>query len=790
MKKIIQFSIALTLLLLSKVSAQPYFQWAQGVGSPTLEQGRSVTTDTQGNVYVVGVFQGTVDFDPGPSTFTMASAGFRDVYITKTSYTGILLWAKRIGGSGDEESRSITCDANGDLLITGNFQSTIDFDPDAGIAFLSANSFDVFVLKLTSSGSYSWAVNFGGNNYDIGNGIATDASNNVYITGNFLSVADFDPGVGTYTVSTAGSNDIFVVKLSSFGSFVWASTFGGTSSDRGISISVDASGNVYTTGEFHTTCDFDPGVGTYTINSLGSTDIFVSKLDNNGNFVWAYGFGNVNTDAGLAINATNAGSVVLTGRYSGTVDFDPGVGVSSFTSSGGSYDVFVLNLNAAGALNWIRCVGSGGEENGKSLSLDASGNVYFCGTYQSTTDFDPGAGVFNLTSSGSDDMFTCKYNSSGNFVWAVKTAAAGNDVANSLCLSNNNVIYLTGYFNNTVDFDPTPGTFTIASAGTDDAFLLRLSECVAPSVPANSTPSANLNICAGNSTTLSATASGTVSWFTTPSGIVSLGTGTNYSTPVLSQGTYTYYAENFSCINSATRTAVIVTVNVLPTQSVSSSGSVCLGSTATLNVGGASTYTWLPSGSSSSIVITPTATSVYTVSGTNSLTGCASTSTVTQFVNALPGLTVTGTPSICSGSSATLNATGTDTYSWSTGASVSSVVVTPTTTAIYSVTGTSSLTSCSKTNTIEVQVVICTGIQEENRTDSYSIYPNPTASSIHLRSPSKTHVKLYNALGQLLLTTTTEDETTEVDLSSFEDGIYILRIEFGSLSSSMKVIKH
>jgi hypothetical protein len=203
----------------------------------------------------------------------------------------------------------------------------------------------VFVSKLDSSGNFVWAKSFGGSSLDIGYSITVDSSGNVYTLGIFRGTADFDPGAGTTNLTSAGINDLFVSKLDSSGALLWVKSFGGSENEIGYEIAVDSSGNVYTTGYFPGTADFDPGAGISNLTAVGSDDGFVSKLDSSGNFVWAKSFGGSSSDYLKSITFDSSGNIYTTGGFRDTVDFDPGAGTANLTSAG-SADVFVLRLSS------------------------------------------------------------------------------------------------------------------------------------------------------------------------------------------------------------------------------------------------------------------------------------------------------------------------------------------------------------------------------------------------------------------------------------------------------------
>lgn len=472
--KIIMLSISLAAIC-QTLTAQPNFEWAKNFGGSGFEQGNGIAVDNSGNVYTIGYFAGTADFDPGPGIYSLTANGSADIFISKLDSMGNLVWARAFGSTDWDKGNSIALDNSGNIYATGFFSDTVDFDPGPGVFNLtSVGITDIFICKLDASGNYLWAKSVGGTDYDFGISIKTDDSGNVYTTGNFLDTVDFDPCAATYSITSMGTYDIFILKLDSSGNYIWVKTFGGQEPQSVSSIDVDASGNVYTTGYFYTSADFDPGPNVFYLISEGENDVFVSKLDSMGNFIWAKQFGNYDEDEGLSIATDNSGNVYTTGTFKVTVDFDPGQGGYNLISTG-SEDIFISKLDSTGSFIWAKSFGNISVEKGLDITLDNSGNIYAVGQFTGTVDFDPGPGVFNLNSNGDYDLFICKLTSSGNLVWAKSMGALGVDLGGSIAVDDLNNVYTTGYFQSTVDFDPGPGVHNLTASGMGDVFILKLS---------------------------------------------------------------------------------------------------------------------------------------------------------------------------------------------------------------------------------------------------------------------------------------------------------------------------
>jgi predicted outer membrane repeat protein len=327
----------------------------------------------------------------------------------------------------------------------------------------------------TLDGAYDWANAIGGADFDEGRGIAVDSSGNVHITGSFRGTVDFDPGAGTTNLISAGGADIFVAKYTNAGNLIWAKRLDGANTDVGHGIAVDSSGNVYTTGYFTGTADFDPSANTATLTSAGDTDIFVSSLSSTGDYRWAQRLGGTANDVGNGITVDSSGSVYTTGYFTGTADFDPSTNTANLTSSGDT-DIFVSSLSAsAGGYLWARRLGGTDSDYGYGIALDSTGKVYTTGTFRGTVDFNPGAGTADLTSAGSFDVFVSSLTSTGDYLWAQRLGGTSSDFGYAIAIDTSNNIYTTGYFAGNVDFDPGASTANLISAGgSDDIFISSL----------------------------------------------------------------------------------------------------------------------------------------------------------------------------------------------------------------------------------------------------------------------------------------------------------------------------
>jgi hypothetical protein len=645
MKKIVFLIIALLVTLIVK-GQTPNFNWVKNFGTNASNDiGKSQVIDDQGNIYITGAFQGVIDVDSGPGTYTLSSAGNSDIFVMKLDSLANVIWAKRIGSTFYDIGHSIIFDSAGNLIITGEFQATVDFDPNVGqynlTATVGGNFQDIFLLKLDVNGNFIWANRFGGSLNDIPKSICEDSNGN-FIVGGMSRLG--------------GINTSVLLKYSSTGTLIWSKYFNSNLDDGEIrSLDIDSNGNIYSCGYFSGTTDFDPGIGTYTLSavssSLSARDGYICKLDANGQFKWVTAITGSLTAMSNNIKVDKKNNLYVTGSIEGTNVF--GTNTPSLTLvSVGFLDAFLAKLDTLGNFVWLKQYGSSNSEEGKLVEIDSIGNVYASGKFGNVIDFDLGVGVSNLNYLQGSNYFL-KLDTLGAFIWANQYGGIAYDLK---CDKKMN-IFSIGNFNTVADFDPTTGVYNL-SPQTGSIFIHRMGNCMSPVAPLNGTGINNLSICPNSATTLIASGIGSLSWFSTSTSTTSLVSQNTFTTPLLSTGVYTYYVASRICATNSTLTPISFTVNSIPTLTINTSSiAICAGANATMSVLGANTYTWSSWFSSlitsnDTLVFTPSSNTTFTVIGKD-FNGCINTNTITLFYNQLPMFNFALDYSHCVGTSST-----------------------------------------------------------------------------------------------------------------------------------------
>lgn len=291
---------------IAKLNPDGVFIWANSIRGQSPVHGTGIATDKNNNIYVIGRFWGVAYF----GDLQLVSEGTHDIFIAKLNPSGNFIWAKKAGGVGWNTGRSIQVGADGDLYITGDFSGIATF---GNISLETSSASDIFVAKLNSEGEFIWAKSAGGSGGDHGYDLCTDIYGNSYVIGKFSSTAIF----GEFYLTSHGDTDIFITQLCPDGNFTWATGAGGTGYDNGYGITIDSAGNSYITGEFQQICYF----GDIEVISNGNINAFIAKIDPYGNFLWAQNYGGQYSARGTDITIDYSDNIYFTGFFMGIAEF-------------------------------------------------------------------------------------------------------------------------------------------------------------------------------------------------------------------------------------------------------------------------------------------------------------------------------------------------------------------------------------------------------------------------------------------------------------------------------------
>ena len=644
------------------------FKWAKQGSSEGFEYGNAIVADDSGNVYVTGQLEFSANFDG----VILNSNGKHDIMIAKYATDGTMKWVHHAGGLGGDVGWGIGLDRQRNIYYTGEFELTAGFE--AGDSLTSSGSNDIYLSKYTNDGQFIWAKNFGGSGDDKGKAIAVDENGNSYITGYFSSTGQFG---SVNLVSSNSSNDIFIVKVNSAGTVVWAKKAGGTKEDRGRGIVLDGTGNLFITGTITQSATFN----TTNVSVAGNNSLFVAKYDTNGVFQWVRASGGCcDTTRGNAISVDNSGNVYIAGYFMANTT----IGGNSLTSLGAA-DIFVTKYDSNGNNLWVRQAGGPYEDMANSCAYDKiKDQLYVTGQIDDHGNF----GSIYVGAAGNRDVFVASYDPNGNEIFARPGGGNQRDVGQSITYDTLGNIYCAGFFNDTATFGPS----TLTGYPLADFYVAKMAPPLASQPTANATSisasmvncsSIQLNFTSGDgarriviakaaSTVNSLPVDGIIYSASSTFGqgtdvgsgnfVVYDGTGNSILLDGITSGIRYYFAVfEYNGVGYASNYLLpgYPTTNFLATNFMVNASSpqtnLCLGSSTSLTATTALSYLWSPSTGLSSTVdstvtANPSSTTTYTVTATNS-GGCTATSSITINVNPIPIVTFTSPSPVCENSS-------------------------------------------------------------------------------------------------------------------------------------------
>jgi len=472
-------------------------KWVDDIGGPGSSSSipATVITDKQNNIYITGIFQGTVDFDPTAGVYNLTSnAGSFDTYVAKYTSAGGLIWAVSFGGSGTDQVNGMALDDNGNPTVIGQYDSSsMDVDPGPGVYNLQNNGDkDGFIVHFDTNGKFIWAKSIGGGGTDYGDKTTADHLGNVIAVLQYQSTINVDGK----TFTSNGSFNGLIVKYNVSGTMQWAVNLSDTGDSEGRFVGADSNNNIVVSGAFSNTVNFNPLGSPSTLNGNGNST-FLAKYTPAGNLIWVQQItGNVtNNNSNLCINSKD--DIFIDGPFSSPLNFG-----STNLNPVGARDIFVAKYTSNGALQWTSDIG-GASASVYNYGITASqdDNFYISGFFSGTVDFDPSpTSQAPVSDHGQQDLFLAKYDSNGNYKWAFSAGNSGcsQTLGRSVTIDGNNDVLLAGSFCSTVNFDASKcSTYPLtAQSNTRDSFLAKYvqstptaaSQITAFSVPQQSTP--------------------------------------------------------------------------------------------------------------------------------------------------------------------------------------------------------------------------------------------------------------------------------------------------------------
>lgn len=446
------------------VSAQtPNWEWGKIAGGSESEVANAVVNDNQGNAYFTGSYLSTPLL---VSPFILPNSGMSDFFVTKTDLAGNVLWTLHGGGISYDYGNSVTCDLSGNIYVAGNFRSPLLTLGGFSVSNTVAGYFDIFLAKINPNGNVLWVKKFGGSGDDLCKSVASDGQGNVYISGMTVSpMVSFN----SFVIHAYNFWTPFTAQLDENGNALWATAPGRSGNACLNSMTCDRNGNCYMTGYFFDTLIF----GSDTLHSTGNNDVFLVKLDPDGNFSWMRsGTSPVpGHESGNCVTTDLNGAIYMTGVFESTIQFD---NIMLTNNSVENNDFFIVKFDSYGNAIWGQSQGGSGNDICYGLSTDASGNLYATGCFYSNSIT---LGATTLINSNTlpayADVFVMKLDPSGSILWATSGGGSNQDVAKSISVYQNQDVFIAGYIqSNNARFD----NINLSTSGNSDILFAKLGD--------------------------------------------------------------------------------------------------------------------------------------------------------------------------------------------------------------------------------------------------------------------------------------------------------------------------
>ncbi len=460
--------IALSLLFVQSLFSQK-LDWINTIGGNGIgsdwDYGEKVAHDPSGNVILATLISDSATINQNQSTLSSFS-GVRDIHLSKYSPNGSLIWSFVLGGSSSDVVRGLKVDINGIIYIAIGFSGTIDIDPSSYVDLRHSINGRCIIAKFSPGGSLISANQIDAFIFNI----QIDDLSNIYATGLFRGACNFSTDIlNPFILNSKGLSDAFICKYDLHMNLIWAKQLGGRDNENGYSIAIDDNYNVYTAGLFQGLIDINPGPGIGYLYSVGTNEIFISKLNVNGDYVWGRKITSTGRDAVFELK-WNDSALYMSGYYNGTIT----LGVLGFTkiSSGGLGECFLIKMKYTGVPEWIKTYNNTGYSRNWALTLLPNGDVVTGGHFIDSLKFDGLNSPFTLIST-IDNSFLVIRDSQGNLKQTIQFGDTSFMGINHISSNNTNSIVCTGYFEGAFNYNLGGSTQSVSALGRGDGFIFQ-----------------------------------------------------------------------------------------------------------------------------------------------------------------------------------------------------------------------------------------------------------------------------------------------------------------------------
>ena len=396
-------------VFLVKYDADGNYTWHVALSNTGQAIAKCLAIDGNGDVVMAGRFETSITFGPGANG-TITSNGSNDCFIAKYTSAGQLQWVRSFGSTAGDEIHGLTLDASDNIIVSGLFRLTVDFDPGPGIATLmSMGGADGFVAKYGPNGAFQWVRGVQGTGNAQMWSVAADTNGDIHALGHFtgtVTVANLSQ------ITSSGLNDGVLCRFSATGTAIWRQPFGGVGNVTTERILNDGAGHLYIMGSFSGMANIDPGTNNIGVTSVGNNNMYFAKLLTNGNALWGHGIPAVNHFDGVGdIAVDGSGNLYVCGAHNVELDLDPGPGQAIHPApTGPGHDLFIAQYDGAGLFQWSRAITTeGGFDTANEMAVDAQGNVIVTGSYGLSAEFDALAPDGSLSHTSTQSGYTVKY---------------------------------------------------------------------------------------------------------------------------------------------------------------------------------------------------------------------------------------------------------------------------------------------------------------------------------------------------------------------------------------------